>query len=145
MTSEHERYMRIALEEAHKGKAEGNVAVGSIIVSAGEVIASGRNLVATTSDVTAHAETVAIREAGSSTGRTEFQGCTLYTTFEPCPMCAGAIMNGNFEAVVMGGRPTSSDTRWAEYTIEKLVEMAGWSDRLAVVTGVLSRECEEIR
>ena len=81
MTSEHERYMRIALEEAHKGKAEGNVAVGSIIVSGGEVIASGRNLVATTSDVTAHAETVAIREAGSSTGRTEFQGCTLYTTF----------------------------------------------------------------
>ena len=145
MTSEHERFMRIALEEARKGKAEGNVAVGSIIVRDGEVIARGRNLAVTTSDPTAHAETVAIREAGSTTGQAEFPGCTLYTTFEPCPMCTGAIMNGDFETVVMGGRPTPSNTRWAEYTVEKLIEMAGWSDRLTVVTGILTQECVDVR
>ena len=145
MTTDHERFMRAALEEAHKGKAEGNVAVGSIIVRDGEVIARGRNLVATESDPTAHAETVAIRNAALAIGQTDFPDCYLYTTFEPCPMCAGAIMNANFEAVVLGGRPTPSNTRWADYTMEKLVEMAGWSDRLTVVTGILSQECVDVR
>ncbi|MCH7654251.1 MAG: nucleoside deaminase, partial [Chloroflexi bacterium] len=68
MQEQHERYMRIALEDAATGKSEGNVAVGSIIVKDGEVIARGRNLVATDKDPTAHAETVALRVAGKSTG-----------------------------------------------------------------------------
>ena len=137
--------MRLALEEAHKGKAEGNVPVGSVIVLDGKVVARGRNLVMTESDPTAHAETVAIRKAALALGQTDFPGCYLYTTFEPCPMCAGAIMNGNFEAVVMGGRPTPANTRWAQYTVEKIVEMSGWSDRLAVITGILSEECVDVR
>ena len=145
MTSDHESFMRIALEEAHKGKAEGNLAVGSIIVRNGEVIATGHNLATTDNDPTAHAETVAIRNAASSTGKAEFPGCTLYTTFEPCPMCTGAIMTCNFDAVVMGGRPTPENTRWADYTIEKLVDLSGWKDRLEVITGVLVQECVDVR
>lgn len=145
MKSEHESFMRTALEEAYKGKAEGNQAVGSIIVQDGEVIATGRNLATTSLDPTAHAETVAIRNATDATGQSEFPGCTLYTTFEPCPMCAGAIMNCDFKTVVMGGRPTPENTRWAQYTIEKLLEMAGWNDRIDVVTGILSQECVDIR
>ena len=84
--TDHEHYMHIALEEAERGAAEGNVAVGSILVRAERVVARGRNLVNSTSDPTAHAETVALRHAGEQLGNTDFSELTLYTTFEPCPM-----------------------------------------------------------
>ena len=108
MLMNHETFMRIALEEAQKGLEEGNVAVGSIIVCDGEVIARGRNLVSTTNDPTAHAETVALREAGTALGKSEFPRCTLYTTFEPCPMCCGAIMNSGI----------STPTRLDDFRVE---------------------------
>ena len=95
--------------------------------------------------VVAHAETVALREAGKATGRPTFPGATLYTTFEPCPMCCGALFNAEIATVVMGGRPSASETRWSGYTLERLIEMAGWGDRLKVVTGVLTQECVDIR
>ncbi len=137
--------MRIALEDAATGKREGNVAVGSIIVRDGDVVAHGRNLVATDKDVTAHAETVALREAGRSTGELEFPGATLYTTFEPCPMCCGAIMAAGIGTLVMGGRPAPGESRWAEYTVEALIEMAGQVANIEVVTGILTQECVDIR
>jgi tRNA(adenine34) deaminase len=87
MPGDHERFMRMALDEATRGKAEGNVAVGSVIVRGDRVVARGRNLVMSTFDPTAHAETVALREAGQALKLVDFSGCTLYTTFEPCPMC----------------------------------------------------------
>ncbi|MDE0459382.1 MAG: nucleoside deaminase [Chromatiales bacterium] len=92
MADAHERFMQIAMEEARRGAAEGNAAVGSVVVRDEHLIARGRNLVATQSDPTAHAETVALRNAGAATGHTDFSGCTLYSTFEPCPMCCGAIL-----------------------------------------------------
>ena len=145
MQEQHERYMRIALEDAATGKSEGNVAVGSIIVKDGEVIARGRNLVATDKDPTAHAETVALRVAGKSTGDVEFPGATLYTTFEPCPMCCGAIMTAGIGTLVMGGRPAPGESRWGDYTVEGLIETAGYGDSLDVVTGILTQECVDIR
>ena len=84
--TDHKHYMHIALEEAERGAAEGNVAVGSILVRAERVVARGRNLVNSTSDPTAHAETVALRQAGEQLGHTDFSKLTLYTTLEPCPM-----------------------------------------------------------
>jgi tRNA(adenine34) deaminase len=135
----------MALEEAAKGKAEGNLAVGSVIVRDGMVIGKGRNLEKTTVDPTAHAETVALREASRAQGRADFAGCTLYTTFEPCPMCCGAIMWSGVSRLVMGGRPEPGRGRFGAYTVEKLIQMAGWSNKIEVVTGVLTRECIEIR
>ena len=137
--------MRIALEDAATGKREGNDAVGSIIVEDGEVIAHGRNLVATDKDVTAHAETVALREAGRSTGEVEFPGATLYTTFEPCPMCCGAIMAAGIDTIVMGGRPAAGESRWGGYTVEALIELSGQRSNIDVVTGILTQECVDIR
>lgn len=145
MTSDHERFMRVALEEAKRVKAEGNEAIGSIIVRGGEVIARGRNLVRSTSDPTAHAETVAIREAGAATSQTDFSGCTLYTTWEPCPMCCGAILNSGISTLVMGARSTPAEARFPGYSVERLLEMLGWADKLQVVTGVLVDECRAIR
>ncbi len=142
---EHEQSMRIALEEAQRAADEGNVGVGSVIVRCGELIARGRNLVPTTHDPTAHAETVALRNASSVLGTDDMSGATLYTTFEPCPMCCGALTNANIATLVMGGRPTAEQTRWGDYTVERLLDMCGWNDRIEVVTGVLVDECLNIR
>ena len=74
MPTDHERFMRLALEEAEKGKAEGNIAVGSVIVQDDTVVARGRNLVTTTFDPTAHVETVALRAAGAALRRVDVPG-----------------------------------------------------------------------
>ena len=140
---DHEYFMRLALAEAAKGKAEGNVAVGSIIVCGTDVVAHGRNLVTSTYDPTAHAETVALREAGMALHQLAFSGCSLYTTFEPCPMCCGAIMESGLTTLVMGARPAPGTGRWGDYTVERLVQLTGRA--LTVVTGILTQECADIR
>ena len=141
----HESFMRLALEEAQRAADEGNVGVGSVIVRDGELIARGRNLVPVTKDPTAHAETVALREAAAALGTDDMTGCALYTTFEPCPMCCGALMNANIATLVMGGRPSADQTGWGDYTMERLLEMSAWDDRMEVVTGILVDECMGIR
>ena len=145
MPEEHERLMRIALEEAARGGAEGNVAVGSIIVQGETVVARGRNLVTTDSDPTAHAETVALRNAGAALQRTDFSGCTLYTTFEPCPMCCGAILVSGITTLVMGARSAPPERRWGDYSVEALIAHTQRSDQIAVVTGILTQECADVR
>ncbi|MEE8301356.1 MAG: nucleoside deaminase [Candidatus Tectomicrobia bacterium] len=145
MPEEHERLMRIALEEAARGGAEGNVAVGSIIVQDETVVARGRNLVTTDSDPTAHAETVALRNAGAALQRTDFSGCTLYTTFEPCPMCCGAILVSGITTLVMGARSAPPERRWGDYSVEALIAHTQRSDQIAVVTGILTQECADVR
>ena len=80
MTNAHERFMQIAMQEARRGAAEGNAAVGSVVVRDENLIARGRNLVATQSDPTAHAETVALRNAGAAMGHTDFSGLPTSTS-----------------------------------------------------------------
>ncbi len=145
MAQDHEQFMRGALQEAAKGGAEGNIAVGSVIVRDGTVVAQGRNVVNSTFDPTAHAETDALRAAGRALRQVDFTGCTLYTTFEPCPMCCGAIMASGISTLVMGARHNPADSRWGAYAVEKLIELARWGDRLQVVTGVLVQECLAVR
>ena len=142
---QHEKFMRIALEEARRAAGEGNVGVGSVIVMDDELIARGRNLVPTTHDPTAHAETVALREAALVLNTDDMTGAALYTTFEPCPMCCGALMNANIAVLVMGGRPTAEQTAWGNYTLERLIDLCCWDDRMEVVTDVLVDECLDIR
>ena len=144
MPQDHENFMKVALEEAEKCKAEGNVAVGSIVVRGETIIARGRNLTTSTSDLTAHAETVALREAGAAEGQVDFSGCTLYTTFEPCPMCCGAIMISGVSTLVMGGRSEGAARRWGDYSVESLLSLAKVEDKLNVVTGVLTKECNDM-
>ena len=114
MGNGHERFMRIAMGEARRGAAGGNVAVGSVVVHDENIIARGRNLVVTESDPTAHAETVALRNAGAAMGHTDFSGFTLYTTFEPCPMCCGTILASGVSTLVLGARFTDVSSRSGE-------------------------------
>jgi tRNA(adenine34) deaminase len=145
MPGDHEQFMRMALQDAARAKAEGNVAVGSVIVQGDAVVARGRNLVTTTFDPSAHAETMALREAGRALQRVDFSGCVLYTTFEPCPMCCGAILASGISTLVMGGRPTPAERRWGEFTVERFIELAKRGDSIQVITGILPQECAEIR
>ena len=97
-----EKYMLLALEEAKKAAEIGVVPIGAVIVRRGEVIASAHNGRETTFDATAHAETSAIRNACQKLNGWHLTDCTLYVTLEPCPMCAGAIINSRIEKVVFG-------------------------------------------
>ena len=145
MSLDHEHFMRLAIEEGIKGRAEGNFAVGTVIVRGDTVVAVGRNLVTSTNDPTAHAETVALREAGAALQSPNLSGCILYTSFQPCPMCCGAIMVSGIATLVMGGRPSPETNQYGPYTPERLLEDTGWGDRVEVITGILVEECERIR
>src|SRR5262245_59762346 len=101
---EHERFMRAALEQAERAGESGNIAVGSVVVRDHAVISRGRNLVESISDPTAHAEIVALRSAASCLGGVDLSGSTLYTTWEPCPMCLAAILVSRVSTLVMGSR-----------------------------------------
>ena len=136
--------MRLALEEAVTARDEGNDPVGSVIVHDGEIVAVGRNQIYTTYDATSHAETDAIRNAGAAQQDPDLSGSTIYTTFEPCPMCCGAILNAGITTIVLGGRPVAGEWRFGPYSIDWLIEQLGWSDRMNVISGVLPQECYDI-
>jgi tRNA(adenine34) deaminase len=148
MASDHETFMRIALQEAIRGGTEGNVAVGSVIVRGETTIGVGRNLVVSTGDPTAHAEIVAIREASRSVVRGDLSNCVLYSTIECCPMCCGAAMMSGIQLLVIGARHQPAEFavhRLGSYTVESLVRLAGWDEQLQIVTGVLGSECLDVR
>ena len=90
---DHEFYMAQALELARQAAADGDVPVGCVIVRDGEIVGRGRNRREADGDATAHAEVEAIRDACARLGSWRLHRCTLYVTLEPCPMCAGAIIN----------------------------------------------------
>lgn len=94
--------MRAAIAEARAGAAKGNLPVGSVVVRGGQIVARGHNEVVSGSDPTAHAEVVALRRAGAVLGTPLLTGCALYTTLEPCPMCAAALSWARIERVVIG-------------------------------------------
>ena len=145
MPADHERFIRLAIDEADKGGAEGNSAVGAIIVENNTVIGVGRTLVGVSNDPTAHAETVALRETAAALGRSDFSGCALYTTFQPCPMCSGAIMVSGISTVVMGARPNPGESQYGDFSVEKLFQESGWGSKIEVVSGILTEECWKVR
>jgi tRNA(adenine34) deaminase len=145
MTMDHEKFMRVALEEAEIAKAEGNSAVGSVIVRDGEIIGRGRNLVYTDHDISAHAETVALRKTGEELKLIDFHGCTLYTTFEPCPMCCGAILLSGVSTLVMGARNDPQTSNWPSYRVEDMIQSLGRSNEIEIINGILVDECLAVR
>ncbi|MEX2092628.1 MAG: nucleoside deaminase, partial [Pirellulales bacterium] len=96
------QYMRLALREAEAAAAEDEVPIGAVIVRAGRVIAAAHNQREQLHDPTAHAEMIAITQAAGALGDWRLEGCTLYVTLEPCPMCAGAIVLARVPRVVYG-------------------------------------------
>lgn len=97
-----EKYMAAAIEEAQKAFSIGEIPIGAVIVYNDEIIARAHNRRELDFDATAHAEILAIKEACSRLNRWRLTGCSLYVTIEPCPMCAGAIVNSRLDRIVYG-------------------------------------------
>ena len=133
-----EDYMALALSLAREAAAHGEVPVGCVVAGPdGAVIGRGRNRREETGDATAHAELEAIREACRALGDWRLEGCALYVTLEPCPMCTGAIINARIPTVVFGAREALSGSCGS--VIDLFSERYG--HRPAVYPGVLREDC----
>lgn len=130
--------MREALRLAREAEAAGEVPVGAVVVREGEIIGRGRNSPIAAKDPTAHAEILALRAAADTLGNYRLEGCSLYVTLEPCPMCAGALVQGRVSRLVFGAR----DLRFGGVRSKfRLADSELLNHRLEVVEGVLAAEC----
>ena len=130
------RYMQMALAEAHKAYAMGEVPVGCVIVADNQVVGRGHNLTETLADVTAHAEMQAITAATNTLGGKYLTQCTLYVTVEPCVMCAGAIGWAQLKRVVYGAADEKRGfTVFAPNALHQ---------KCSVSSGVLEADCREL-
>ena len=140
MHEERTEYMRLALAQAELAAREGEVPVGCVIVRGGEIVACAHNRRETDRDATAHAETLAIREACRVLGTWRLSDCTLYVTLEPCLMCAGAILNARVGTVVYGARDREAGAMGG--VLDVFQEDFPFAPR--VYGGVLEGECTAI-
>ncbi len=138
---EDEWFMRMALEEARRAGEEGEVPVGAILVSGGKVIGRGRNRPIALCDPTAHAEMLAIREGAAQARNYRLAGTTLYTTLEPCVMCAGALLQARVQRLVFGAEDSKAG---AVKSLYGLLADDRLNHRVEVTSGVLEEECREI-
>ncbi|HOB20976.1 MAG TPA: tRNA adenosine(34) deaminase TadA [Candidatus Atribacteria bacterium] len=141
MPDQDTRFMEEALREARKAYELDEVPIGAVIVKDGAVIGRGHNLRETGKDPTLHAEMVAIREAASALGGWRLSGCDLYVTIEPCPMCAGAILQSRIRRVVFGARDPKAGCAGSLYD---LLTDERFNHRAEVTEGVLAEECSRI-
>jgi len=136
--TEHEQWMRAALQEAKIAASYGEVPIGAVIVRDGEIIARGHNRRETWKDPTAHAETIAIREAARVLGGWRLTNCRLYVTLEPCPMCAGSILLSRVDEVFVGAMDEKGGAVGSK---TNLLDTDAWNHRPEITTGILADEC----
>jgi tRNA(adenine34) deaminase len=137
----HETFMQQALVEAEQAFAEDEVPVGAVIVHEDRVIAAAHNQREQLHDPTAHAEMVAITQAAEARQSWRLEDCTLYVTLEPCPMCAGAILQARIPLVVYGATDPKAG---AAESLYQLLGDERLNHRAAVVSGVLAEPCGQI-
>ncbi len=131
-----EKYMILALHEAHKALQEGEVPIGCVIVAEGQVVGRGHNMTEALSDVTAHAEIQAITAAAQTLGGKYLIDCTLYVTVEPCVMCAGAIGWAQVKRVVYG---CADEKRGYTYFAPQALH-----PKTSVKSGILENDCRQL-
>jgi tRNA(adenine34) deaminase len=137
-------YMDLALSYAEDAFGRGDWPVSAVIVRDGTVLASGQNRQNTEDDVTWHAEFDAIRTATRAHGALRVAGATVYTTMEPCPMCAGAMKLAGIRRLVLGARHAAlRRTDLGDYSIETFCRLTGFD--LTLLTGIRETECLELR
>jgi tRNA(adenine34) deaminase len=135
------QWMRQAVAAAHDARERGEVPVGTCIVADGKVLAVAGNRTITNQDPTAHAEIVALREAALKTGNYRLTDAVVYSTIEPCVMCAGALIQGRIKRLVYGARDERAgavESRFGVCNTDFL------NHRIEVTSGVLERECREV-
>jgi tRNA(adenine34) deaminase len=137
----HEQYMLIALEEADAALQEDEVPVGAVIVHGDRIIARAHNQRERLRDPTAHAEMIAITQAAAAIGSWRLEDCALYVTLEPCPMCAGAILQARLPVLVYGATDPKAG---AVASLYRLLDDPRLNHRVETVGGVLSERCGEL-
>jgi len=136
-----EKFMLEALRLARKGAGAGEVPVGAIVVRDGQIVGRGWNSPIARTDPTAHAEILALREAGARLGNYRLEDATLYCTLEPCVMCAGALVAARMQRLVFGAR----DLRFGGVRSKfQLADSELLNHRVEIVEGVLAAECVEV-
>jgi tRNA(adenine34) deaminase len=138
---EDEKYMSLALQEAEQAFREEEVPVGAVVVIDGKVVAAEHNRREQTQDPTAHAEVLAIREAAKKRGSWRLTDATVYVTKEPCPMCAGAVLNARVKRLVFGCRDPKGGAVESLYRIPTDERL---NHKVEVTGGVLKEECSEL-
>ena len=137
----HDYWMRQALDEARAAFEEDEVPVGAVVVHEERVIAQAHNQRETLNDPTAHAEMIAITQAAEALGSWRLTNCTLYVTLEPCPMCAGAIVQARLPTVIFGAADPKGGGCQSLYAITNDERL---THRSVVIGGVLEHECSTI-
>ncbi len=137
----HEHYMQLAIEQARQAKAAGDVPVGAVIVRDGQLVAAAHNQREQLRDPTAHAEMIAITQAAEAVGSWRLTGCTLYVTLEPCPMCAGAILQARLPQLIYGAADPKAG---AVETLYRLLADPRMNHQTEVLAGLLGSECGKL-
>ena len=137
----HSDYMQIAIQEAELAAKQGEIPVGAVLVVNGEIIAKAHNQRETTCDATAHAEILAIREACAKLQNWRLTGADLYVTLEPCPMCAGAIVNARIARVIYGAADNKAG---GVDSLFNIVNNKNLDHRVEILSGICENECKEI-
>jgi len=138
MSLSDEFWMEEALREAQRALALGEVPVGAVVVSEGRIVGRGCNRPLTASDPTAHAEILALREAGTATGNYRLLDCDLYVTVEPCPMCAGAITHARIRRLIYGAEDAKAG---AVHSMLQVLNHPKLNHKVEISSGVLAARC----
>jgi tRNA(adenine34) deaminase len=141
--SQHEQWMRLAIAEAHKARAFDEVPIGAIVVHepSGQIVGSGYNRREIDRDPTGHAEIFALRQAARNLNDWRLVDCAIVVTLEPCPMCAGAIVNARVSKLIYGcDDPKAGAVR----TLFQLCEDSRLNHRVEVIAGVLADESAQL-
>ena len=136
-----EVWMRLALQEARLAAAEGEIPVGAVLVRDGQEVCRAHNLRENQHDPTAHAEILCMRRGAEKLGTWRLRGCTLYVTLEPCPMCAGAIVQARVKEVVIGAMNPKAGCAGS---ILNLFTMKQFNHQVQTTYGVCEAECSQI-
>jgi tRNA(adenine34) deaminase len=138
---EHERWMRVALTAAHEARAREEVPIGTCVVVSGELVSVAGNRTRTDCDPTAHAEIVALREAAQKLGNYRLADTIVYSTVEPCAMCAGALIQARVKLLVYGATDERAGAVESHFHI---CDAAPLNHRVEVIKGILETECREL-
>lgn len=138
---EHEYFMQEALVEAKKALAKNEVPIGAVIVKEGHIIGRGHNLCETNNDASAHAEIMALKDAGNNLGTWRLHGSIMYVTIEPCPMCAGALINSRIETVVFGAAEPKFGSAGSQIN---LLQFPGFNHQVKIIAGIKEQECQSL-
>lgn len=137
-----ETWLQCAISEAELAQAAGEVPVGAVVIgTAGQIIGHGQNRVIRDHDPTAHAEIVALREAGRALGNYRLEGCTLYVSLEPCAMCAGAMIHARIARLVFGAFDPKAG---AVGSVLDVLNHPRLNHQMETTSGVLAEECGEL-